>query len=112
MPSGRSFVMSKINPSGHGGPLSWNDVAAAAKEKFADLDTDRDGQLDPNEATGVLTRKEFVAEDHDNDGVLDQTEFVIAVKTLFRSADIDRDGRLDKDLSTNQGVELVGLLAY
>jgi hypothetical protein len=110
-PSDHSYVMSKLAPNGDA--LDVKEVEAAARVKFAELDTDHDELLDSNELTGVATLGELHAADADRDRALNKAEYLDLVKMKFDQADIDRDGLLDeKELSTQAGVDLVALLAY
>jgi hypothetical protein len=109
----RSLVVSMIDTTGNNGTLNLKDVAAAAATKFAHLDVNHDGVLDARELAGIVTRREFISADHDHDGTISKAEYLALAKKMFVAADVDHDGTLDvDDLSTQQGVDLVALLAY
>jgi Ca2+-binding EF-hand superfamily protein len=87
-PEDQSSVMSKIDTD-HDGSVSLDEAKKAAIAKFDTLDTDKEGTLDANELTGILSRNDLIKADKDKDGTLDA-----------------------KELSTEQGRALVALLAY
>jgi hypothetical protein len=112
-PHDRSIVLSALDTTGHDGTLSLNEVDAAARVKFASLDTDKDGTLDATELTGIMTHGELAASDLDKDGTLDMTEYLAVVKAMLHAADGDHDGTVNaSELSTQKGIDLVALLAY
>ena len=77
------------------------------------LDTDKEGTLDVNELTGILSPNAVKKADKDKDQTLDKVEFLALVEKMFKAADQDHDGTLDPtELSTDQGRALVSLLAY
>jgi Ca2+-binding EF-hand superfamily protein len=110
--NGRSLVVSKL-AEGDASTIDLKEVIAAADRKFVEIDTDKDGLLDPGELAGIATLSEQQKADTDKDRVLNKSEYLALVKREFEIADADRDGLLDdKELSTQAGVDLVALLSY
>jgi hypothetical protein len=111
-PKDESLVLSKIDTD-HDGSVSLAEAKAAAAAKFDALDTDKEGTLDANELTGILSPNTVTIADKDKDKTLDKFEFLALVEKMFKAADQDHDGTLDPtELSTDQGRALVALLAY
>jgi Ca2+-binding EF-hand superfamily protein len=111
-PKDESLVLSKIDTD-HDGSVSLAEAKAAASAKFDALDTDKEGTLDVNELTGVLSPGAVKKADKDKDQTLDKVEFLALVEQKFKAADKDHDGTLDPtELSTDQGRAFVSLLAY
>lgn len=111
-PNDKSVVMTALDPD-NDGTVSLDEARKAAGAKFDALDTDHEGTLDASELTGVMGAQQLKAADGDRDGTLDKAEYLKVVEAKFRKIDKDRDGTLDKaELSTEDGRELVALLAY
>jgi hypothetical protein len=111
-PNDESLVLSKIDTD-HDGSVSLTEAKAAATAKFDALDTDKEGTLDVNELTGILSPNAVKKADKDKDQTLDKAEFLALVEKMFKAADQDHDETLDPtELSTDQGRALVSLLAY
>jgi len=111
-PKDESLVLSKVDTD-HDGSVSLAEAKAAASAKFDALDTDKEGTLDVNELTGILSPNAVKKADKDKDQTLDKGEFLALVEKMFKAADQDHDGTLDPtELSTDQGRALVSLLAY
>jgi hypothetical protein len=109
---GRSLVVTKL-AEGESSAINLKEVVAAADRKFVELDTDKDGLLDPSELAGIATLSEQQKADTDKDRALNKPEYLALVKREFELADSDRDALLDdKELSTQAGVDLVALLSY
>jgi len=111
-PKDDSLVLSKIDTD-HDGSISLAEAKAAASAKFDALDTDKEGTLDVNELTGILSPDAVKKADKDKDQTLDKVEFLALVEKMFEAADQDHDGTLSPaELSSDHGRALVSLLAY
>ena len=67
--------------------------------------------LDAKELEGRLTEAEIKAADPDNDGTLDEKEYLAVVKKKFEAANPDNDGTVDlKELESPAGQELLKLI--
>ena len=107
-----SLVLSHIDSDG-GGKISKDEAAASAAAKFAALDLDHDGRLDPVELTAIVGSKSIAKSDTDHDGTLDRAEYAALVMRHFDKADTDKSGKLDlAELDTEPGRDLVSLLNY
>ncbi len=65
-PKDESLVLSKIDTD-HDGSVSLAEAKAAAAAKFDALDTDKEGTLDANELTGILSPNTVTIADKDKD---------------------------------------------
>ena len=69
------------------------------------------GRSTPRSSRGGLTEAEIKAADPDNDGTLDQKEYLAVVKKKFEAANPDNDGTVDlKELESPAGQELLKLI--
>ena len=63
------------------------------------------------ELEGRLTEAELKAADPDNDGTLDEKEYLAVVKKKFEAANPDNDGTVDlKELESPAGQDLLKLI--
>jgi hypothetical protein len=63
------------------------------------------------ELKGILSEADIKAADPDNDGTLDQKEYLAVVNARFKAADPDNDGTVDlKELDSPAGQALLKLI--
>ena len=74
-------------------------AGGGTKEEFAVLDVQKDGVLDVNELGLYAAQLHTATLDTNNDGVVDEQEFVAGggTKEEFAALDVQKDGVLDAD---------------
>lgn len=85
--------MDRIDRDGNG-KVSRSEYQSFMRSAFSRLDTNKDGELQPNEAKQVLTPAQVTAIDTDRDGNVSRDEFMRQVMADFAVADRSGDGTL------------------
>lgn len=76
-------------------PATQAEAMARADQRFAALDTNRDGQLSADELKGPRAARMIGRVDTDKNGKISQAEFRAAAASRFARADTDRDGTIE-----------------
>lgn len=76
-------------------PATQAEAMARADQRFAALDTNRDGQLSADELKGPRAARMIGRVDTDKNGKITQAEFRAAAASRFARADTDRDGTIE-----------------
>ncbi|MDI7863217.1 EF-hand domain-containing protein [Rhizobiaceae bacterium n13] len=85
--------MDKLD-SNSNGSVSRSEYQTFMSTAFTQLDKSKDGYLQPDEVTQILTTQQFQATDSNNDSRVSQNEFMARVMADFASADRSQDGSL------------------
>lgn len=85
--------MSKLDTNTNGA-VDRSEYQAFMNTAFAALDKNKDGNLQKDEASQVLTPAQFAATDSNGNGRISRDEFMTRVMADFAAADRSKDGNL------------------
>lgn len=85
--------MSRLDANSNGA-VDRSEYQAFMNTAFTTLDKNKDGNLQKDEVSQVLTPAQFAATDSNGDGRLSRNEFMTRVMADFAAADRSKDGNL------------------
>ncbi|MEZ2129263.1 MULTISPECIES: EF-hand domain-containing protein [unclassified Sinorhizobium] len=85
--------MSRLDTNSNGA-VDRSEYQAFMNTAFATLDKNKDGNLQKDEASQVLTPAQFAATDSNGNGRISRDEFMTRVMADFAAADRSKDGNL------------------